>query len=203
MGNRLLRQRFKLSRCSQAAVQNSLQVREATAEAKAQFDNAELALQNLLYEKGHYLKEIRACQSFRSAAAAFLIFAVSQESLKSPQHCQPCRASSSPRPCWSAPDSQPHACRSRYSDEDIGLMPLEEFLASAPEQFKAGLSGADGTGDAHALMLSRLDHEAHERAQALQRLEALRSRRDALAATVAGKRAFLQALQVPHPRIRP
>ena len=41
------------------------QVREATAEAKAQFDSAELSLQNLLYEKGHYLKEIRACQSFR------------------------------------------------------------------------------------------------------------------------------------------
>ena len=42
-----------------------LQVRDSTAEAKAQFDTAELSLQNLLYEKGHYLKEIRACQSFR------------------------------------------------------------------------------------------------------------------------------------------
>lgn len=41
------------------------QVREDTAKAKAQFDSAELSLQNLLYEKGHYLREIRACQSFR------------------------------------------------------------------------------------------------------------------------------------------
>lgn len=37
----------------------------ATAEARGQFDAAELSLQNLLYEKEHYLKEIMACQSFR------------------------------------------------------------------------------------------------------------------------------------------
>ena len=42
-----------------------LQMQASTAEAKAQYDAAELSLQNLLYEKGHYLKEIRACQSFR------------------------------------------------------------------------------------------------------------------------------------------
>ena len=40
----------------------------ATAKAKGQIDAAELSLQNLLYEKAHYLKEIRACQSFRCAA---------------------------------------------------------------------------------------------------------------------------------------
>lgn len=43
------------------------QMQSSTAEAKAQYDAAELSLQNLLYEKGHYLKEIRACRSFRSA----------------------------------------------------------------------------------------------------------------------------------------
>ena len=42
-----------------------VQVRELTAEAKAQFDTAELSLQNLLYEKRHYLKEIRACKAYR------------------------------------------------------------------------------------------------------------------------------------------
>ncbi len=40
-------------------------MRESTAAAKAMSDNAEISLQNLLYEKGYYLKEIRACQSFR------------------------------------------------------------------------------------------------------------------------------------------
>ncbi len=43
----------------------SLQMQSSTAEAKAQYDAAELSLQNLLYEKGHYLKEIRACRSFK------------------------------------------------------------------------------------------------------------------------------------------
>ena len=43
-------------------------MQSATAKAKGQIDAAELSLQNLLYEKAYYLKEIRACQSFRSAA---------------------------------------------------------------------------------------------------------------------------------------
>ena len=42
-----------------------VQMQTSTAEAKAQYDAAELSLQNLLYEKGHYLKEIRACRSFK------------------------------------------------------------------------------------------------------------------------------------------
>ena len=50
----------QLSHCMYA-----LQMQASTAEAKAQFDAAELQLQNLLYEKEHYLKEIKACRSFR------------------------------------------------------------------------------------------------------------------------------------------
>ena len=42
-----------------------LQMQSSTAEAKAQYDAAELSLQHLLYEKEHYLKEIRACRSFK------------------------------------------------------------------------------------------------------------------------------------------
>ena len=75
-------------------------------------------------------------------------------------------------------------------------MPKNEFFSTAPEQFTAAFKGEEASEDGHLLMLARLDHEAHERAEALKRLEALRSRRDALAATVAGKRAFLQALHV-------
>ena len=51
---------MQLQRCMCA-----LQMQASTAEAKAQFDAAELQLQNLLYEKEHYLKEIKACRSFR------------------------------------------------------------------------------------------------------------------------------------------
>lgn len=69
-------------------------------------------------------------------------------------------------------------------------MPEDEFLATAPEQFKVGIE------DAHTRMLQRLDHEKHERGEALKKVEALRTRRDALAASVAGKRAFLTTLEV-------
>ncbi len=66
----------------------------------------------------------------------------------------------------------------------------EEFLTSATEQFKMKID------DPHARMLQRLDHEKHERGEALKKVEALRTRRDALAASVAAKRAFLTALEV-------
>ena len=69
-------------------------------------------------------------------------------------------------------------------------MPEGEFLATAPEQFKVGIE------DAHTRMLQRLDHEKHERGEALKKVEALRTRRDALAASVAAKRAFLTTLEV-------
>lgn len=38
-------------------------------------------------------------------------------------------------------------CRSKYKEEEIGLMPEEEFLATAPEQFKEGIE------DPHKRML--------------------------------------------------
>ena len=79
-------------------------------------------------------------------------------------------------------------------------MPLEEFLASDPERAKLGAAAQSAApGDhapAHALMLARLEAERAQRTEALKQAEAARSRRDALAATVANKRAFLQALQV-------
>jgi len=40
---------------------------EGTVEAKIHLDQSSLQLQNLLYEKHHYEKEIEACTSFRSA----------------------------------------------------------------------------------------------------------------------------------------
>jgi hypothetical protein len=48
-------------------------VRESTAAAKALSDNAEISLQNLLYEKEHYKNEIKACQSFRHAPNPHLL----------------------------------------------------------------------------------------------------------------------------------
>ena len=41
--------------------------RQQTAEAKAELEKTHLQLQNLLYEKAHYAKEIQTCREFRSA----------------------------------------------------------------------------------------------------------------------------------------
>ena len=63
--------------------------------------------------------------------------------------------------------------RSNYTEEDIGLMPLEEFLASDPERAKLGAAAQSAApGDhapAHALMLARLEAERVQRTEALSR----------------------------------
>lgn len=46
--------------------------------------------------------------------------------------------------------------RSQYSDLEIGLCSVEEFMKKAPEEAK-------GEKDAHAMMLKRLSHELAER----------------------------------------
>lgn len=42
-------------------------IREETSVSKSELDSSSLHLQNLLYEKHHYQREIRSCQSYRSA----------------------------------------------------------------------------------------------------------------------------------------
>ena len=52
-----------------AAARHQIEEGEAlkakTAESKAEVDLSSLQLQNLLYEKNYYKKEIASCQSFR------------------------------------------------------------------------------------------------------------------------------------------
>ncbi|CAG9461734.1 unnamed protein product [Pedinophyceae sp. YPF-701] len=61
-----------------------------------------------------------------------------------------------------------------HADAEIGLVDAEEFFATAPEALTQGLD----PGDAHAVMLRRLDHELAQR-QALQKeLAGLKRRRD-------------------------
>ena len=43
------------------------ELREAAAEAKSQLDQSSLQLQNLLYERQHYEKEIASCRGWQSA----------------------------------------------------------------------------------------------------------------------------------------
>ena len=81
-------------------------------------------------------------------------------------------------------------CRSKFSDEEIGLIPEDEFMSSAPEQFK------DGCEDPHKRMLQRLDHEKHMRIEAMKAVDEEKSRRDALVAKAAQQRANILQLEV-------
>ena len=83
-----------------------------------------------------------------------------------------------------------NVCRSKFTKEDIALIPEVEFKSSAPEQFR------EGWEDPHKLMLQRLEHEKHLRGKAISAVEEEKSRRDALVARVAQQRANLSQIEV-------
>lgn len=64
---------------------------------------------------------------------------------------------------------------------------MSEFLSMCGDN--------EGNQDAHTLMKNRLTHEMNYRKETIQQLEAVRSRRDALAADVAQRRSTLSALE--------
>ena len=124
-------------------------LRQGNVDDKTHLDQSSLQLQNLLYEKHHYEREIASCTSFRSA----------------------------------------------FPDEQLELVPVEAFLAdpAAPD------TPAD---DAHTLTLNRLEHELALRQAKLKDLDALKARRDALAADVARRRSALSGLEGDISRLR-
>lgn len=84
------------------------------------------------------------------------------------------------------------AWQSAYSDEQIALIPADEFQAHAlaAEQQLAG----EGL-DPHQTMLNRLKHEVAYRQQFVKQLDAIKAQRDALAADVAQKRSTVAGLE--------
>lgn len=187
------------------------QERTETEKAKARLDQAQLALQSILYEKSYYLNETRAILNFPCAAQHHMglplalgvqlvsnftpcIYHLSVGVAKGRHGCSATRGGAllqafaspllgtlRPRGCM---------CRSKYTEEQIGLMPLEEFQASTAAQFR------EGDPSEHATTCRRLKHEKHARAEAVQQLEQLKSRRDALAATAQARWSHLARAQV-------
>lgn len=58
---------LELKAAHRALCESTDTAREAAAEAKVALDQSSLQLQNLLYEKGHYEKEVSSCRGWRSA----------------------------------------------------------------------------------------------------------------------------------------
>ena len=116
--------------------------REETAQFKGRLEQAHLQLQNLLYEKEYYEKEIHACQSYQSA----------------------------------------------FSDEQIGLVPVEEFKATPQQLNEIGT-------DPHKLMLLRLHHENEKRKGLVQELDKRKKEKATTRQAVDRKRKVLEDLQ--------
>mmetsp|Transcript_8505 Transcript_8505/g.24395 ORF Transcript_8505/g.24395 Transcript_8505/m.24395 type:complete len:434 (-) Transcript_8505:766-2067(-) len=114
-------------------------LREETATAKANLDSLNLVLQNLLYEKSYYEKEIRACQDFKSS----------------------------------------------YSEEDISLMSLVEYVSA---------TGDTSAGENHGTMLKRLSHEMQRRKELHAQLQGVKRKRAEMQGEEVMHQGFLKGL---------
>ena len=87
------------------------------------------------------------------------------------------------------------AFRSAYPDAQLELIPAEEYAAlQATDSMMDGDEEGPSSKDPHQQMLDRLQHELISRQEALKHLEALKEKRDGLAAEVAQKRSSLANL---------
>lgn len=110
--------------------------------ANAAIDTADLKLQNLQYQKNHFLREIRHCRLFRS------------------------------------------------EERQIELIPVTEFLTSAPAELKA----VTQEEDAHKFHLNRLELEKLQRQELCLKRDALHAQQQALREEIATKRAALDGM---------
>jgi len=91
--------------------------------------------------------------------------------------------------------------RSAYSDQQLELLPVEEFKS------RAAASAMDEDEEQkeeepHQEMLNRLHHELEFREETVKELEALKAKRDGLAADVAQKRSSLAGLDAEISKLR-
>jgi THO complex subunit 5 len=90
--------------------------------------------------------------------------------------------------------------RSAYSEEQLELLPVEDY-----KKLAASASMAEDSTEAlepHQLMLNILHHELEFREATVKELEALKARRDGLAADVAQKRSSLAGLDAEISKLR-
>eukprot|EP00887_Chlorella_sp_A99_P005185 scaffold1.g5185.t1 len=142
---------LELRRAHRELCERTEEERQKTSDAKTQLDQSSLQLQNLLYEKQRYEKEIASCRAFKSA----------------------------------------------YTKQQLELLPESKFLS-----IKGIRDICSPEAGAHRMMMHRLAHELTWRQQTVKELEALRAKRDALAAEVAAKRGAVTGLEAEVGRLR-
>jgi THO complex subunit 5 len=94
--------------------------------------------------------------------------------------------------------------RSAYSEQQLELLPVEEYKSRASASAMAVDDDKDFQEDLdpHQLMLNRLHHELEFREETVKELEGLKAKRDGLAADVAQKRSSLAGLDAEISKLR-
>lgn len=162
--------------------------REQTAEVKSELDVSSLHLQNLLYQKNHYQREIQACRSYASAYSDAELELVAEEAfLGDADAHQGEHVSGGKINAESTEDK-------REAEEGaLEAMEVEEIVDAAYQ-------GEDD--QQHAMRLRRLRHEVHRRKVGLQELATLKSERDSVAAELAKQRNTLSAIEAEVSRLK-
>lgn len=159
--------------------------REQTAGVKSELDVSSLHLQNLLYQKNHYQREIQACKSYVSAYSdAELELLTEEEFLKDVD----------------IHEQQKPSLQSRKGEiaEDV-TSDVEEGAIDAMEVEDIKKEEEDVE---HQMRLRRLRHEVHRRKVSLEELAALKSERDSVAAELAKQRNTLSDIEAEVARLK-
>lgn len=163
-------------------------LREQTAGVKSELDVSSLHLQNLLYQKNHYQREIEGCRSYASAFSDAELELLTEEEFQETLHkMADVQDEAMPEPgCHDAEDTG----RGKSEDEEGVLEAMD--VEKGCEEGDEGVEGKDDK--AHVIMLGRLRHEVHRRKVTLQELAALKSERDSVAADLAKQRNILSVI---------
>lgn len=155
--------------------------REQTAGVKSELDASSLHLQNLLYQKNHYQREIQACRSYASAYSdAELELVTEEEYLRDAEVQQ---------------DENPN-------NEKVVAESMEDKSEAEEGALEAMDVEENEEDQEHVMRLRRLRHEVHRRKVSLQELAALKLERDTVAAELAKQRNTLSAIDAEVARLK-
>eukprot|EP00741_Cyanophora_paradoxa_P017619 tig00021012_g17019.t1 len=142
------------------------------AERRKELDACNLQLQNLLYEKNHFMKEIQRCRDYRPREFESVekVWISEAEFLADP-------AAESFRQGLQLPQ--------RPSESDLARLPAEQRATAF----------ADEREREHKLILARLAYELHQRKELEDKLKELRGRKKLMATSNQDRKKFFEGLK--------
>ena len=159
--------------------------REQTAGVKSELDVSSLHLQNLLYQKNHYQREIQACTSYVSAYSDAELELLTEEEFLKDVH-----AHEQEKPSESSKGEIGEDATSDVEEGAIDAMEVEDIKKE------------QGGDEEHQKRLRRLRHEVHRRKVSLEELATLKSERDSVAAELAKQRNTLSDIEAEVARLK-